>query len=195
MKKICFLVSHLGSGSSDLVEILNNNSQCVIAQSEIIYKNLQSLDWMSKIDHKCRDSSAIYGDHILYNMSISSKCFYNFCKFIYIIRPARATLNKIVYLNNNYTQKNATNYYCFRLRRICEMAKRTKDSIFLTWEDFSSGKAFDLIEKYLDLRTALNVKSEHFNQEYIDSFDENLLNQAQDAYERYYYYMKKIKDN
>ena len=191
MKNACFIVSHLGSGSDDLVKILNKNPQCSIIQSEIIYKNSLSLQKMFEIDHPCRDSSAIYGDHILYNMSISSKCFYDFCKFIYVIREPRPTLNYIV-SNYNYSPENAKSYYCFRLRRIYEMFKKTKNSIFLNWEDLSNGSAFCLIEKYLDLNKKLDIKLDYFKSGYKNSCDENLLIQAEDTYEKYYYYFKEI---
>lgn len=192
MKNICFIVSHLGSGSSDLVDILNKNPQCSIIQSKISYKNLFSLYGMLNMDHKRRDASAVYGDHILYNMSISSKCFYDFCKFIYVVRQPRPALNEII-KKYDYSQKNAKNYYCFRLRRIYEMSRKTKNSIFLSWEDLSKGSSFDLIEKHLDLDTKLNVELHHFNEEYQDSFDENLIEQAQKTYEKYYFYLKREK--
>lgn len=191
MKNVCFIVSHLGSGSDDLVNILNKNPQCSIIQSEINYKNYLSLYKMFDIDHPCRNASAIYGDHILYNMSISSKCFYDFCKFIYVVREPRASLNYIVD-NFRYSPENAKKYYCFRLRRIYEMFKKTKNSIFLNWDDLDKKTTFDLIEKYLGLNKKLDIKLDYFKSGYKNSCDENLLIQAEDTYEKYYYYFKEI---
>jgi hypothetical protein len=193
MKKVCFIVSHLGSGSTDLIDILNKNPKCQINQSKAQYDSVNSLEWMFFTDHKCRDSSAIYGDHILYNMSLSCKRLYDFCKFIYVIRPARATLNEIITLQDlKYKEEFAARYYRFRLRRICEMAKRTPGSVLVTWDDLSKGTCFSVIEKYLGLTTQL--KPEHFNflASVNDKFSEKLILQCEDAYERYFYYLQKL---
>lgn len=193
MKKVCFIVSHLGSGSLDLVNILNNNPKCQIEQSGAQYDSVKSLDWLLNRDHKCRDSSAIYGDHLLFNMSLSCKKLYEFCKFIYIIRPPRASLNEISnYRQKKYEENSAARYYRFRLRRICEMAKRTPNSVFCTWDDLASGKAFPVIEKYLGLTTQLKTDYYQFNASLHDNFSEKLIIECDDAYERYFYYLSKL---
>jgi hypothetical protein len=192
MKRVCFVVSHLGSGSSDLVEVLNGNPRCEIYDSGTQYDNPAAMEWMFNKGHKCRDSSAVYGDHLLFNTSMSHKSFYGFCKFIYVIRPARASLNEIVALRK-YTQENAAKYYRFRLRRMCEMAKRSPDSVLLTWDDLAKGTAFPIIEDYLGLPKQLRTEFKHFSSEMSDVFKENLIEECQDAYERYYYYLDKLK--
>jgi hypothetical protein len=176
MKKVCFVVSHLGSGSIDLVDILNKNPKCEIKESSTQYENPSSLGWLFASGHKCRDSSAIYGDHLLFNMSISYKRFYEFCKFIYVIRPARASLNEIATLQDTkYKQADAARYYRFRLRRICEMAKRTPDAVLVTWDDLAKGSAFSIIEEYLGLSKQLKTELNHFVSNNNDVFKENLI--------------------
>ena len=193
MKKVCFVVSHLGSGSLDLVDILNRNPQCQVQCSSVQYESPESLNWLLNSSHKCRDSSAIYGDHLVYNMSISCRNLYDFCKFIYVIRPARATLNEIMTLQDTkYSERAAADYYRFRLRRMCEMARRTRDSVLVTWDDLAKGKAFPIIEDYLGLKKQLLTEHYHFSLETRDSFKESLIEQAQDAYERYYCYLNKL---
>lgn len=194
MKKVCFIVSHLGSSSLDLVDILNRNPKCQINESKAQYDSVKSLDWLLSIDHKCRDSSAIYGDHILYNMSFSCKKLYEFCKFIYVIRPPRPTLNEIITLQHvKYNEDSASRYYKFRLRRIFEMAKRTPGAVFLTWEDLSKGTAFSVIEKYLDLNTQLKPEHFHFSASLHDKFSEKLIQQCEESYERYFYQINKLE--
>jgi hypothetical protein len=193
MKKVCFVVSHLGSGSLDLVDILNRNPRCQIQCSSAQYESPESLNWLLSTPHKCRDSSAIYGDHLLYNMSISCKNLYEFCKFIYVIRPARASLNEIATLQDTgLSEQAASDYYRFRLRRMCEMARRTRDAVLVTWDDLAKGKAFPTIEEYLGLNKQLVIEHHHFSLEGRDSFKEALIEQSQDAYERYYYYLNNL---
>ena len=194
MKKVCFIVSHLGSGSIDLVDILNKNQKCVIYNSDSKYETPEDLNWMFARGHKCRDSSAIYGDHLLYNMSFSCRKLYEFCKFIYVMRPARATLNEIITLSYpRYEPEYAARYYRYRLRRMCEMAKRTPDSVFVTWDDLARGKAFPAIEEYLGLKSQLMTQHNHFMLNNKDSFKENLISECDDAYERYYYYITNLR--
>jgi hypothetical protein len=194
MKKVCFIVSHLGSGSSDLIDILNGNPKCTIQNSSVKYSGPSDLEWLFASPHKCRDSSAIYGDHLLYNSSLSSKNLYERCKFIYFIRPARASLNEISMMKGETGLEGrfAARYYCFRLRRICEMARKTIGSLLLTWDDLASGKAFPSIEEYLGLKTQLRAEHRHFSLHTIDEFDEKLVSECEDAYERYYYYITNL---
>ena len=194
MKKVCFIVSHLGSGSLDLIDILNKNQKCLFENSLVEYDNPLILEWLFNKKHKTRNVSAIYGDHLVYNMSFSCKKLYELCKFIYVIRPARATLNEIKATKHlPYNEKNATNYYKFRLRRICEMAHHTPDAVLMTWDDLAKGTGFPIIEEYLGLKEQLKVEYHHFPLDVKDDFNESLIEEAQDAYERYYYYLNNLK--
>jgi hypothetical protein len=92
-------------------------------------------------------------------------------------------------MSGKYAPKFAARYYGFRLRRICETARKTKDSLFLTWDDLASGRAFSSIEDYLGLRTQLKAEHRHFQACVRDELDERLVLECQDAYERYYYYL------
>jgi hypothetical protein len=193
MKKVCFVVSHLGSGSGDLVEILNGNPRCEIQSSQARYSSPEDLEWLFSAPHKCRDSSAIYGDHLLFNSSFSCRSMYGFCRFIYVIRPARASLNEISTLAEaGLKGRFAARYYSFRLRRICEMARNTPDSLFLTWDDLASGKGFPAVEQHLGLKTQLRAEHHHFRACLKDDFDERSISECQDAYERYYYYLDRM---
>lgn len=193
MKKVCFVVSHLGSGSNDLVDVLNGNPRCEIHNSSVRYSSPEDLEWLFAHPHKCRDSSAVYGDHLLFNSSLSCKVLYDFCRFIYVIRPARASLNETSTIaDSSLDGRFAARYYSFRLRRICEMARKTPHSLLLTWDDLASGKAFPALEEHLGLKTQLKAEHHHFRACLKDDFEERLISECQDAYERYYYYLDKI---
>ena len=51
----------------------------------------------------------------------------------------------------------AKRYYCFRLRRLYEMAKKTPGAIFLTWDDIKSKKKLELVENYLNIKEKINL--------------------------------------
>lgn len=188
MKKVCFIVSHLGSSSSELIDILNGNPRCQFYSTNVQYDGPDSLEWMFGRGHKCKDSSAVYGDHLLLNISLSSRKLYEFCKFIYVIRPARGSLEKVC---ESYPGERSVSHYAFRLRRICEMARRTPGAVMLTWDDLASGRGLRTIEEYLNLKKPLDLGEGRFLPCEKD-VDESLVRRAQDAYERYFYYIKSL---
>lgn len=189
MKKVVFIVSHLGSGSDYLLRILNNNPRCMIFASNNQYDHPNSLDWMFKYHKLKNHSGAIYGDHLLFNQSFSCKILYNYCKFIYLIRPPRQSLVHIV---RNYSELGAFNYYRFRLRRICEMAKQTKNAIMITYDELISGKAFYLIKNYLKLAEDLDHDQIEFDSKNNYKLDESLCLALENRYEKYYYYLNNL---
>lgn len=191
MKKVLFVTSHLGSGSTDLVEILNDNNRVQIYNQGAEYDHPTSLDWLFEAGHKNTTAAAIYGDHLLFNMNLTCKRLYDVCHFIYFVRPARATLNEIA-KTCRYSEQGMFNYYVFRLRRIYEMAKRTPGAVLLTWENAKQGKGFDLIEDYLGLNTNLSPEHQHFVARFPDQVNYSVIGKAEEAYEKYLFHMKHL---
>lgn len=189
MKKVVFIVSHLCSGSDNLIEILNQNSRIKIQNSDILYDHPTALDHLFDMGHKVDNTAAIYGDHLLFNSSFSCKRLCDFCKFIYLVKRPDSTIGEIV-AGHSYTEENAGKYYCFRLRRICEMIYKTPGPIvFLTWDDIEAG-GFDQIEEYLNLKEPLVPKPES-SRVYKDvSLD--ILTKCENSYERHLYYVRQL---
>lgn len=183
------MVSHLGSGSLELLRVLNRNTRVVIHNQSGKYAHPTDLEWLFKFGHKIDNTAAVYGDHLTHNVSFACPALYDVCQFIYVIRSAKPTLNTIV-SSGLYTPENALRYYTFRLRRICEMAKRTPGAVLLTWEDMSNDRCFPLLEEYLGLNTSLT--SEKFEAETLDLVEHSLVEQAQESYERHLYYLKQL---
>lgn len=188
MKNILFIVSHLGSGSHILFNSLNRNPRVQGFRIDKPYSNPLALEHLTSHPHKLDNTAAIYMEELLFNYSFSCPQAYDYCKFIYLIRDARPTLNNIVTLG--YDPICADLYYRYRLRRICEMAKRTPQAILLTWDDVLSGKKFSLIEKYLNLKDPISlIGQEPKIKEVVDL---NIINKSQRSYERYFYFLKKF---
>jgi hypothetical protein len=158
-------------------------------RTEISYNHYSSVELLSEQKHKIDDSSAIYMDLLLFNYEFSCTSLYDHCKFIYFIREAKPTLNKIIEDYPQYKPETALKYYCFRLRRICEMAKRTPNCIVLTWEDLHAKRGLNLLEEYLNLKDPLKIK----NFERVENvLNRDLINKGQDSFERHLYYLKKL---
>ena len=196
MKKVAFIVSHIGSGSDYLVDILNNNPRCSIFNSKNKYEHPDSLHWLYK-NHKLKNySGAVYGDHLLFNHSFCCKPLYDYCKFIYVIKSPRNSLSEIYNNLKYYSKTSVVNYYRFRLRRICEMAKNTKGAMLITYDDLISGKSFGIIEKYLGLIQPLEhcrLEGEINHIQNDQQFSEKIINEVEDCYEKYYYYLNNLE--
>ena len=193
MKKVAFVVSHLGSGSLDLMRVLNKNPRVVIHNQSVQYTHPTDLDWLYKFGHKLDNTAAVYGDHLVNNVSFSCKALYDHCLFIYVVRSAKPTLHEII-SHNSYTLENAASYYAFRLRRICEMAKQTPGAVMLTWEDLANEQGLPLIDEYLGLKESLRFVNE-FEENCEDHLEHSVIEKAQDAYERHLYYLKQLDLN
>lgn len=189
MKKVCFVVSHLGSGSSSLVSSLNANPRCEIRESGARYEGPSAVRWLFKLGHKCRDAGAVYGDHLLFNSSLASRDLYGQFRFIFVARPARHSLNEII--RAGYDESGASSYYRFRLRRICEIAKRSPGALLLTWDDLAKDSSLRIIEDYLGLSEPLRMRPPL--EDGKESCSEKTVDECQRAYDRYYHYLDALE--
>jgi hypothetical protein len=139
--------------------------------------------------HKLRNSAAIYLDEIKYNHAFCCPTLYKMCKFIYLIREARPSLNAI--LHTGYNPQSGFFYYTYRLRRLYEMAKKTPGAVFLTWENVASGKGLELIEEHLNLKDPLKIE-DFEGVDTPDVIDLKLVERAQARYEKYFYLFKNM---
>lgn len=189
MKKSLLIISHLASGSSELCNILDQNSRVQWCHSNLIYNHPSCLDSLFSHAHKTDDASAIWMDELFYNYQFAHKAFYNRCKFIYVIRDANCLYSMI---NSKQQADYFFRYYVYRLRRICEMAKRTPGAVLMTWNNLS--KNLKGVEEYLNLKDKLNAPliQPLLKNKFVSS---DLISKAQDSYERHFYYLKNLNLN
>jgi len=190
MRNILFLSSHLFSGSNELATVLNENSRIDLIEHLLTYDHPIVLDYLYNRGHKLDNTAAIYGGQILFNKDFGCKAFYDFSKFIYVIRSAKPTLNAIKRYRKEYSELTACRYYCFRLRRIYEMARSSPGSVFLTEENFATRQGMDLIGNHLNLKEPLRIPN--VPEVVEDDFSSQLIAKAQDCYEKYLYHLKQL---
>lgn len=193
MKKILFICSHLNSGSSVLFDALNCHPriQGYNLADRISYAEPINLLTLTEQTHKLDNRSSIYMDELLHNHHLSTKVAYKECKFIYVLREPVDVLNLLI---NKHKMKPsfAIRYYTYRLRRLCEMAKRTPNAVLLTWDDLIESRGINLIEEYLNLKQPV-----FFNSDLLcslkptnNSIDFKFISKVEDTYQRYLYYLK-----
>lgn len=191
MKKVTLVVSHALSGSTALCQILDKNPRVQWCRANLVYNHPDVLEVLTSQPHKLSNSAAIWLDDVLHNFYFTHKALYQFCKFVYVIRDAKPTLNLLAKTRGD--APGMFRYYTYRLRRICEMARNTPGAVLLTWDDMLTGRGFSLLKQYLCLKEplvsdeALFPKTDH--NPYVTSA---MIEHAQAAYERYYYYLRNL---
>ena len=190
MSKVVFITSHLFSGSHDLCGALGANNRVSSFSSNAVYKHYDDFRFLIRRKHKVNNAAATYLDELIYNHSFSFKPLYEHCKFIYVVREAKSTINGIV-KHHNLKHQSALRYYSYRLRRLCEMSKNTPNSLLVTWDDMISGKCIDPISELLSLKSnfKLNLNFNHYK-DFNDKVHYDLIKQGQESYERHIMYLK-----
>ena len=153
-----FIVTHNESGGTLLCRILATNLRVhCYGNTGLVYDHPTVIERARKrIDESLGqnvgivDASCVYLDKLLKNHEFTWKPFYQMCKFIYLVRSPLVPLTNMV--GKGLPVFGAENYYLFRLRRMCEMAKKS-GGVLLTYEDLVSKRAFPLIKNYLGMKS------------------------------------------
>lgn len=186
MRKVLFLISHLGSGSTDLFDTLQACPRIDGYRTENIYDHPDKLFLLTSSVHKRDNAAAIYMDELLYNHSLTFKPLCNFCKFVFFVREPRGSLNQLV-SEKIYNAERAARYYRYRLRGIYEYICRVRTAPVVTWDDLKAGN-LKSVEEYLDM--PLQIKA--VKDTTLDVVPSQYINECQDAYERYLMQARKV---
>ena len=188
MKKVCLLVTHEQSGSPALFNILAAHPRIQGYHTGRTYNHPLVLQELTALPHKTQTAAEIWLDELSHNYQFSCKELYRICRFLYMVRPAEATLNALIF--SGFEPDFAARYYCYRLRRICEMAKRTPEAVLVTFDDALTGTAFPLIEEYLVLKTPLFGNPASFPTAPVGLAKWDLVKSCQESYERHLFFLR-----
>ena len=191
MKKIVFVCSHLQSGSRGLCNALDLHPRIQMYDSTT-YQSSDNLILLTKQHHKLNNRSAIYMNELIHNHQLCTKAAYANCKFIYVIRSPEITIGNLVE-KEEMKLPFAIRYYTYRLRRICEMAKRTPGAVLLTWDDLNAGRGINLIDEYLELKQGI-IYDPMFLDQFREENDVRIKleekNKLEETYQKYLYWLK-----
>ena len=191
MRKTVFIVSHVGSGYKVLLSTLLRNPRIIPIsnQSQNSYYTLFDI-LNAPIEYSFFNKATYFIDSILYNHLFSAYDAFKFCKFIYLIEQPRYALPRIIQEKSKSNLLNCQRHYLYRIRRMCEMAKRTPNAIFLQGNDLYKPETYNIIENYLNLNEKLEIPSLKPDYLSIDCVPQNLLDLSESAYEKYLYFVK-----
>ncbi len=192
MKKTVLLATHFHSGSLGLMYQLAENPRVQCHRTNNTYDHPDVLDSIENIPHKCHHRGAVAVDELLFNHSIQSNRILEICRMIYLIREPARTLDGIA-SSGMLAPKQATLYYCYRLRRLCEMAARTPGAVVLTHEDLLTGRGLPLLEEYLYLKEPLvHDPGKYPSKDIRGVVSKQDLETGQRAYEKYLYFLRSL---
>lgn len=184
MKKVCFLVTHLCADADALLDTFAANPRIQVQRTGRVYGHPLALEELTALPHKTRNAAALWLDVLYHNYQFCNKALYPVCKFLYLVCPAERTLACL--MKGGYEPDFAARYYCYRLRRLAEMARRTPGAILLTPDK----PALDLVGEYLSLREALVPPS--VEPAAPGRLNWELVQRCQQRYEWHLYYMKQF---
>jgi hypothetical protein len=188
MNKILLIVSHLESGSESLVQNLDSGVRLQRLNFNL-YSNLDCLSF-KRPNTEYRKRPKVYFDHILYNHEFSCKELFKYLSFVYVIGDPKKSLDSIVH-NNIYDERTACNYYCFRIRRIYEMIKKSGDCLVFFDEDLQNDETYNKIHRMLGIKDKIKIKNKTQDKKEI-YIDRNIMNEAESFYEKYRYKIKSL---
>lgn len=193
MKKIALICSHDYSGSSQLYDAMTENPRIHGCRGDKTYANMEDFYWLSQNEHKIRNNAGVFIDELLSNMQLRTKEAYGLCKFVYVVRSPEQVINYMV-VRKNIRADYAARAYLFRIRRLCEMAKRTPGAVLLTYDDLREGRGIDLIEEHLCLKEPIKWRPASLAPVSMRlspaNFAPEALAQVEEGWERYLYFLK-----
>jgi hypothetical protein len=193
MKRPVFLATHMGSGSTDLMHVMVANPRVQCYRTNRVYGSVADLELTTDRPHKCPTRAAVYIDEVVYNHHIQDRRILDVCKFVYVVREPLPSLNEVV-ASRILQPGPALRYYCFRLRRLCEMARRTPGAVLLTWDDVATGRGYPVLEDYLHLKEPLRPRPVLFGpgNRSRGPYSANEVQSAEKAFEKYLAYLRRL---
>ena len=188
MNKILLMISHLESGSDGLVQNLDSGIRLQRLNFNL-YSNLDCLSF-KRSNTEYRKRPKVYFDHILYNHEFSCKELFKYLNFVYVVGDPKKSLDNIV-CNKIYDERTACNYYCFRIRRIYEMIKKSGDCLVFFDEDLQNDETYNKIHQMLVIKDKIKIKNKTQDKKEI-YIDRNIMIEAESFYEKYRYKIKSL---
>lgn len=147
MGRLTLFCTHPGAGHEPILASLSRhrNVECLRSGNRYTHPD-QVLEVLSR-SHKRADARALWVDVILHNDELAWRDVGKWCPLIFFAREPGGSIPSM----SGMTESAARDYYRYRLRGMCEYARRVPSSLCLTWGPDVAEK----ISRFLDLRPPL----------------------------------------
>lgn len=148
MKRASILFSHIGAGSDVVFNALCSHPNIDGFKTGSVYDHYESFVELTSFHHKNENACSIWMDEVLHNFQFTCKSMLRHIYPVFVIREPRGSLTEI--MGQGYDAIRAANYYCYRLRGLCEYAGRVKPFVIVYDEMNLSG-----IESYFEIKGSI----------------------------------------
>lgn len=178
MKNFLFLMTHVGSDVSQFRRALTQHPDIDFFQSpsDHIYDGYDSLDYLSKRNHKAAHAAAIYMDQIEHNHRFQKVMLLPEIKFVFYLGDPRTSIGKTGF-------ENPVRYYTYRLQGLYEYIVRT-GGVVATHDNWK----LEEISQQLNLRGELSGSPEAIE----EAVDYGLASKAQKVYDDFLHKLKAL---
>lgn len=187
--KQIFVATHVGAGGSMLAEMISANRRIgrIRRDNTQVYTDPIALDYAQRKTLETNPDARMFVDRIVFNHEFAHESFYDDCLFVFLVREPEATLNHLVGLG--YTPAAAARYYSYRLRRLCEMARRAKHKVVATWDELVSKEALPEIKRLIGMK---ELNSIYRPQKSEKTVDPATVSACRRCYERHLNYLRAV---
>jgi hypothetical protein len=138
------------------------------------------------LPHKVAHAGAVFGVELLLNYQLTCRRLVEFSRAVYVLSDPRKAIPRVM-ASGLYDQESAARLYCFRLRRLAELARKTTNGLLLTESDLETPEGSALAASFLKVRSEVRPVCGR-----DAGFDVSgrLMDLCVESYERHFFYMR-----
>ena len=185
--KYLFIFTHLASGNDLLCNALSEHTRFIINEDQLDYNHTEKLVKLKTIierKEKNLHAGMTIVEKVFYNHQFSCYALLDYIYPIFLIREPVATIYELIH-KHNYSYKGAERYYSFRLRRMCEIANKSKKGMLVTYPELQFQDVYEKISEVLELTPEFIAPEWESN---MPNF--SVQSVAQRSYEKYLGYLR-----
>lgn len=184
-----FIATHYGAGGSMLMTMLGASRRFgkVSRGDGQTYRDPTVLASVQRDAAARQPQARVFVDRLVMNHELSHDFYYENVKFVFLVREPEESIKYIMEIG--YTEAAALRYYSYRLRRLCEMARKAKHKIVVTWGDLADKSAFPAIKEFLGVKELTSIYRPEKSKETVTPAT---VSSARRCYERHLRYLRAV---
>lgn len=186
-----FLLTHLGSGASMLMDMLAGSRRVATIRQKSMYYQYDDpakLESIVRPALEVRPLARTFVHKLNYNHTLACPAFLWAVDVMLMVRGPEGTLDHLVG-RRRYSEMAALRYYTYRLRRLCEIARRVPAAVVVTWDGLLSRRAFDGIKQFVGVRELTSTYRDEPPERVVSDW---AVDKARRAYDRYLAYLRRL---
>lgn len=184
-----FVATHYGAGGSMLMTMLGANRRFgkVSREDGQTYRDPTVLAAVQRDAAARQPQARVFVDRLIANHELSHDFYYENVLFVFLVREPEESIKYM--METGYTEAAALRYYSYRLRRLCEMARKARHKIVVAWDELADKSAFPAIKEFLGLKELTSIYRPEKSKETVAGAT---VSSARRCYERHLRYLRAV---